>query len=142
MSETANPVAEGGIPEPKAATYPELKAGLIGADAAFICQCLDKAMTTAQASAAWMAEQNARIAAAEEKAKTPAKAEGVEPLTGASKPAESATDPIAAWSDAVDAKVKAGLARPKAIAAVARENAELHAAYIAAYNAQHGQSGR
>ena len=47
------------------------------------------------------------------------------------------TDPVARWTEAVDAKTKQGLGKPAAIAAVVHEDPELHAAYIAAVNTKH-----
>jgi signal peptide peptidase SppA len=125
--------------EPKPATYAELKAACIGADSDFICKQMDAAATLDTARSNWMAEQNNRLQAAKtetEKAKAAAEKPGVEALGGYGRKASAEiTDPIAEFSEAVDAKAKSGMTRPKAIAAVVKSNPDLHTAYVAACNA-------
>ncbi len=133
---TAAPVA------PRAASYAELKAGLPGADSAFICSQMDGNASLGQAQSAWMAEQNKRIVAANENA---AKAQaaaapkpGVPALTGkAGDGGAEASDPIESWNEAVSAKVKAGMSRARAVAAVNRENPDLREQMVSAHNAQY-----
>lgn len=48
---------------------------------------------------------------------------------------KSFTDPISLWDSSIAAKVKAGMDRKRAVAAVVRENPGLREAYVAAYNA-------
>jgi hypothetical protein len=145
-TENKTPAAEG------QATFEELKAGCVGADAAFICSQLEAKATLKQATAAWMSEQQKRIEAAN-KATEEAKAASVKAAedakAAAAKPGVKAIttsngndpvtegSPIVQWNEAVAGKVKAGLPRDKAIAAVARENPDLHDAYLIAYNEEH-----
>ena len=114
-------------PQPKAATYQELKAACLGADAAFIVSQLDANATIDAATSAWMVEQNKRIEAA--KQRPGVDAVGTKPSKG-----DGRGDAIQIWNDAVEEKVTAGLSKPKAVAAVVRENPELHAAFVAASN--------
>jgi protease-4 len=60
-------VATTETPQPKAASYAELKAACVGADAAFLCSQLEASATLTQASAAWMAAQNERLEASRQK---------------------------------------------------------------------------
>jgi ATP-dependent protease ClpP protease subunit len=128
---------------PQPAGYTELKAGLPGADPAFLCAQLESQGTLAQAQNAWMAEQNRRVTAARQEAdqaKAAAaftKPRGIEPLgDGASKPAGAgAGDPIAQFKEAVGVKVAAGMNRQKAVKEVAAENPELHESFVDAFNA-------
>ena len=70
MSETIQPATIPAAPPalPQPASFADLKAGLPGADAAFICTQLESSATLAQAQAAWMAEQNGRLATAKTEA--------------------------------------------------------------------------
>ncbi len=45
-------------------------------------------------------------------------------------------NPIEAWNAEVETKIKAGLSKARAIAAVVNEQPELHAAYLQSYNQQ------
>lgn len=131
---------------PRAASYRELKAALPGADAEFITSQLEADATAAQAQTAWMAEQNKRIEAANKaaedaKAKAQTNAMGVEPLGGATGAAFEG-DPIVAWNEALAAKLKTDPNRARAVRAVARDNPDLHEAYIAAVNAQRKRPSR
>jgi signal peptide peptidase SppA len=134
------------------ATYAEI-AAICGADEqAFICSQLACNATIEAASRAWGAElkkqrdearQAAATAKAEadaaraeaEEAKAKAKS-GVAPLGSPTGKKQTDNDPVSAFTDAVNAKISAGLAKPKAVAAVVRENPELHQAYIAAVNSR------
>jgi len=87
-------------------------------------------------------KRQVRLNAAEEKTKAAeAKADtpGVEPLGTGNQDSESTGDPVSEFKEAVAAKMKEGMARPRATAAVVHENPELHKAYLAAYNAPHGR---
>lgn len=137
--------------EPQLATYADI-AAICGADQhTFICAQLACSATPEAAAKAWTtelgrqrdealkakaeAEKEAAEARAEaEKAKVPKP--GVETLGGNSKNAADIGDPIAAWNAAIRANMALGMTKGKAAAAVAREDKELHAAYIAAVNAR------
>lgn len=119
---------------PQPASFADLKAGLPGADAAFLCSQLEQSAPLAQATAAWMAEQNRRLEesrqeAAEAKAAAALVKPGVHPVGGVATAGEASVDPIAAWNEAIAAELKAG-AKSKADAAraVVRKNPELHQA--------------
>lgn len=147
MSETQNITTETQVASPRAATIAELKAACAGADAGFLVTQLEAGATIGQAQAAWIAEQQKRLEAAEKakieaeakikEAEAKATAPGVEAL-GDSKagPATESADPVAEWHQAIAAKEKAGLERPKAIAVVVHEQPELHQAYLDAVNAK------
>jgi ATP-dependent Clp protease, protease subunit len=81
------------------------------------CKAKDEAEATAKAAA-----------------EAKAKAGGVKPL--ASSTAKSEGGPADAWRAAVADKIASGMPKAKAHSAVARENPELHAAYVAAVNAR------
>ncbi|OHB82789.1 MAG: hypothetical protein A2V98_25850 [Planctomycetes bacterium RBG_16_64_12] len=135
---------------PAAANYAELKAGLPGADAGFICEQLEAGATLAAAQRNWMATQQQRLDAATAEA-TQAKADAekakAEAATAAArKPlglsasdekvstAEFEGDAVAAFHQAVAEKVAAGIDRPRAVALVAEARPELHEAYLLATN--------
>jgi signal peptide peptidase SppA len=139
------------------AAFSELKAACVGADPAFLVSQLEANATGAQATSAWMAEQNKRIASAKsetEAAKAQVKKPGLrDPIpSGAAKSQEdplSSGDPIEAWHAAVDAELERygklrmhtrlseAQRRAKAIHTVAGRDRALHMAYIAAYPAEH-----
>jgi hypothetical protein len=48
---------------------------------------------------------------------------------------ETIADPVAAWNEAVDSRVKAGVPKAKAIRQVVLANPELHQAYLEAAKA-------
>lgn len=133
---------------PTAASYAELKAGCVGADAGFLCAQMEASATLAQAQASWMAEQAKRIEAAHkeaaeataaaEAAKQATKTPGVDALGNGGKQSgsEGSGDAIAEWNEALTAKEAVMKNRGRAIAALVREQPELHQRYIAAYNAQ------
>ena len=131
---------------PKAATIAELRAACAGADADFLVARLEAGATVAQAQTAWIAEQNARLAAAQTKADEQAKAAaeaaaktklpGVATLGEGGKPqADAGGDAVAQWNEAVPAKQATIKNRRKAMAAVVHEQPELHQAYLEAVNA-------
>jgi len=139
--------------EPRPATYHELAAICGGDEQAFICSQLAANATADAAACAWSAElrkqrdearqavvtakAEADAARAEaEEAKAKAAKSGVAPLGSPTGKQQTENDPVAAFTAAVNAKISAGLAKPKAVAAVVRENPELHQAYIAAVNAR------
>lgn len=121
---------------PAAATYEQLKAGCIGADAAFLCSQMEAKATLAQAQSAWMTEQNRRVEAARADAataKTPKP--GVAPITshGASV-ADQEGDPVVRYNSLVREKMASGMDRLKASQLVAKQNPDLHAAFLLAVN--------
>jgi len=150
---------------PKPATAAELRSACPRASDSFLLGQLEKAATLDQACAAYRADlekqlddQNAKAkelaksqAEAEAKAKAAedAKSKAEEAVKNATKlgnsgvkthgdgaPEQSSTqDPIAAWNEAVEAKVKSGKQKSSAICELAKESPELHASYIKAYNA-------
>lgn len=147
MSETQNMTTETQVATPTAATIAELKAACVGADAGFLVAQLEAGATVAQAQAAWIAEQRKRLEAAEEQrlkaeekakeAEAKANAPGVDALgDGKAGPTTESADPVAEWHQAIATKEKAGLERPKAIAAVVHEQPELHQAYLDAVNSK------
>ncbi|NLF08208.1 MAG: hypothetical protein GX594_09545, partial [Pirellulaceae bacterium] len=50
------------------------------------------------------------------------------------------SDAIAEWQESLEAKLRAGKSKPDAIRELVREQPELHAAYVAAHNAEVGPS--
>jgi len=146
---------------PKAATLDELKNCCPGANADFLVAQLDAQATAEQASRAWMGElqkkaESAEVTAKEaadakaeaEKQAAEAKAEaenakngkpGVEMLGGGGE-GEGHTDPKAEFEAAVDEKMKTGMNKADAVKAITKANPELHAAFVAAHNADIGPS--
>ena len=125
-------VATTETPQPKAATYAELKAACVGADASFLCSQLEAAATLTQASAAWMATQNERLEASRQKP-------GVEAV--GTKPSKQRqpqdTDAAKNWNDAIRERMASGMTREQATRAAAVEEPDLQTAFIAAHNAAH-----
>lgn len=124
-----------GKPAEQAASYAAIKAACPGADAEFIGAQCEAGATVQQAQAAWVAELNRRVEAASAKARKP----GVEPVGSKGGPSAETGDPIVAYNVAVTNKVKAGMKQHDAVLAVNREQPELRAAYVAAYNAAKGR---
>jgi len=151
---------------PRAATLKELRAACPGADSDFIVAAADKELTVAQAQSEWMAEQNRRIqtlqaAAKKTKAEDPADDEddeeeepaakkkakkattakvGVEPLkSSGGKSIDSFADPIAEWDEAVQANVKRGMTKQRAVMQANRDHPELREAMVLAHNEKHGR---
>lgn len=126
--------------EPQPASYQEIVAGCIGADPAFICAQQAAGATLSQAQAAWMAEQNRRIVAAQQKP-------GVEAV-GTRTPGKSQQvagydpDAIANWNQLIAQKQSEGLDRRRATSWCVENHPQEHAAYLAAFNAEHLQHSR
>lgn len=135
-----------------AATYQELKAGLPGANAEFICSQQEAGATLADAQAAWMKEQNARIekanadrAKAEEEAAAAKAKPGVKALGGKGRASSASEDdgadaddetgdPIGDFNAAVTKAMAGGADRHQAVAIVAKKQPALHKAFLLATN--------
>jgi ClpP class serine protease len=127
-----------------AATYQEIVAACPGADPAFICEQLKAGASAEQSVKDFIAAQQleleaARKEAAEAKAAAVAARKsdaGVSPLPAApqNKTAIGA-DSREEWEAAIDAKIAAGIPRPRAVAAVARARPDLREEMVAAANA-------
>lgn len=140
--------------QPQIATLDEITAACPGADDTFVLSQLRVKATVAQATSAWMkqlSENNAKLTASQketeeklkaattEQASKPVKP-GVQPVNAgatATKGSSSSEDPVVAWEEGVNEKVKAGMTKAAAVRALVIENPELHTAYIAAYTAEH-----
>lgn len=128
---------------PKAATLAEIKAGCPGADNDFIVGQLEKNVTLSDAQSAWMSEQNRRLAAKDtqiEQAKLANASAGNAPLVdgkgGGASAANFEGDAIDAYHASLKEKIAAGSTRPRAVASIAKENPELHQAYLDACMAE------
>lgn len=128
---------------PTAATLGELKSAIPDSDAAFREKCIEQGFTLPQAQTAWMSvlreqvkAKDAELATAKAKTAMPG-TEGV--ATGKKTGADVGADPESQWKAAVDAKIAGGLQHNAAVSAVARENPDLHRAYLVEYNARHGR---
>ena len=128
--------------QPTAATLGELKSAIPGSDAAFREKCLEQGFTLPQAQAAWMnvlqeqlKAKDAELSATKAKAAMP----GSDGVTTGKTHAAPTGDAESQWKAAVDAKIAAGFGHDTAVSAVARENPELHQAYLKAYNERHGR---
>jgi hypothetical protein len=128
------------VPAAAVATYDELKAGCLGADPAFLCGQLEAKATLPQAQSAWMAEQNRRLAAANERAQQAAlRQPGVDPLPAGGKltARQFDGDPIAAFEEAVHAEMdRTGAPRHIAQRKVCTSQPELREALVAVHNAR------
>ena len=148
------------------ATLAELKARFPQAGAEFYVAQIEAEASIDDAAKAWETEQanqvaklkadaeKAQKAAEEAKAEAEtAKAEndklrknqksiGNDPTDGTGKASESTelAEPIVAWNAAVDDKLKTGLKKPDAVRALAKEQPDLHAAYVQAHNEEVGPS--
>lgn len=126
-----------------AATYQEIVAACPGATPDFICDQLKTGASVEQATKDFMAWQALQIEQARrEAAEARATAErsrhssaGVEPLQAIAPVNADIANARDEWESAVAAKVKAGVSRPRAVAAVARENPKLREEMLAAVNA-------
>lgn len=125
---------------PKPATIQELKASMPDANAEFREKCLEGCFTLPQAKDAWIvelretnAQQAKTITEQEKKAQEKADAHqrpGVKPVgNGGSAVEDDAGSVVDQVNALVAEKVKGGMKRHKAFAAVARENVELSEAY-------------
>jgi signal peptide peptidase SppA len=145
MSETikGETVAELRTTEPSAATFDELEAALVGASAEFVVGQLKKRATLDEARAAWMAEQSARIEAAEKRAdeaEAKADAGGVDPVGTGNLKGEGAAaggDAAEQFWGAVRERQAAGMPRARAVSAVARERPEIREQMVDEHNRIH-----
>lgn len=128
------------------ASFEDLRACLPGADSDFLVSQLEARATLDQAQSAWMEEQNRRVAAAkaeadaararaeEAEAKAATKPAGVPPLRETATDDDAPGDAIEEFDAAVAKAMKAGLARPAAVARVARTSRELYRSFLLATN--------
>lgn len=128
------------------ATLAEIKAICPKAEPNWLLAQLEKNATLDQAGQSYRENLEAQLAIRDEELKAEkektaaaaavaAKKPGVAPLAqGKGTAASAAADPVAAFDEAVAAKVKSGLPKSKAVAAVIKADPELHAAYVAAAN--------
>ena len=142
---TESPPAAGAAVKP--AVLAELKAAIVGADAAFLIDSLEKSLTVSQAQTAWIAKQNDLLAQEHKKvevleaaAKKPGvDAVGVGRKTNAARDAEADAgeggDVITQWEALRVAKIKAGKRPDVAMRELVREHRELHEECLKAYNA-------
>ncbi len=146
---------ETGVPQPTAASIADLKKAFPTSEAAFREECMELKATLADAHELWadhvtkantkLTEDNKaqaeKIAKLEEDAKAKEEAPGVEALgVGAESDASSGGGDVAEqWRSAVAEKVTAGMKKGPAIAAVVKEQPELHKSYLETYNAEHRQ---
>lgn len=134
-----------------AATYAEIVAACPGASAEFICDQLKEGATVEKAGQNFMAHQALALEVANKKiadiqAKAEADATAAANAAAAAKPATTGVDPLKTaattteaaggspfedFQASVEAKVKAGMNRPRAVAAAVRENPERHALILA-----------
>lgn len=149
MSDPANTNTNSNQNQP--AGYAELKAAFPKAAAEFLTAQLDSQATIEQARAAYQTQLEASAAAATKKAeeaeakaaeaqkKLDAKSGGVDPIgDGKGAAAGGSGDAIERFQEAVAARIAAGVKdRARATAMVVRDDPELHAAYLAQYNALH-----
>lgn len=145
--------AKGTMSEPTAATLDEIRLYCSGADEKFILAQLERKATVDQVRSNWTDEQGKRIAAlsadlqSKDKARLEAEAKmaeaekvavakkpGVKLLADGGKTEGAIADPATEWQAAIDAKLKAGLPRDRAVRAVAHERPELREALVAAAN--------
>lgn len=122
------------------ATYQQIKAECVGADAEFIVAELDAGATVEQARKDWMTEQSLRLEEAKKgaaaKAKAETKAPGVQPLPEGANDAAAGGSGEDFWA-AVKEREKAGMPRARAIAATVKEDHARHAAMLAEHNQAH-----
>lgn len=128
----------------QAAAYHELVAACPGATSEFVCEQLERRASVAQAKDAWIALQNEQLKASREQAQQTANAgaannSGFEPL-GTAPPSKGAGGEPATgeatdqFDEAVRERMAGGMSRESAIGAVAREQPELHQAFLLATN--------
>lgn len=138
-------------PAPQPATLAELKAAFPTASSDFVLQQLEANATLLVATQAFAADQAAQVQQLQqqlaerdkqvttiEQSAGKLKLPGVKPLAiesqGDDSEAEAAADPVASYDQLVRAKVKSGADRRSACLAVARENPQLHQAFLLATN--------
>lgn len=140
------------VAERKPASIAELKAKFPKASAEFRESCLERGLTLAEATDAYLAktqedldQANARVASTQqelEKTKAASNRPGVDPVLpskGQSQAADTAGSATDRWNEAIAAKVKAGMKRDRAISAVVKADPDLHAAYLAEHNEANGR---
>lgn len=111
------------------ATFAELKAACVGADAAFLVSQLEASATVDQARNSWMAEQNRRIEAAK-------KLPGVEAVGTKAVPAVQQFGAAKAeWDAKTEALIAKGKSKKEAFSLVDRQNPGLREAMIEQVNA-------
>ena len=118
--------------EPVAATYEELKGACPGADAEFLCSQLEANATADQAVKAWMIAQQKRVDEANKRANRAAAASTVDGVGTAMDGNGQSGGGSAAeqWREALAAKVQGGVDKVKAVRLLAKEQPELHQAYV------------
>lgn len=137
-----------------AATYQELVASCVGATPEFICEQLKAGATVEQSQKDWMAHQQLQLEASRnetqavrtkaaadlEAEKARAKLPGNDPLIektgGGDGMHASGNDARDQFNAAVEAKIKGGMSRPRAVSAVVREQPALHEALVPGITAQ------
>lgn len=143
--------------QPGPATFDELTAAFPKASAEFLVSQQACKATMSQAQAAYQAmlekraeEMEAKAAAAEKsrfdaeaKLKAGASGQTIVPEVGGTKVGgDNSGDPIAAWESALEALEAKGIKHAKAISKLVKENPEMHAAYLEAYNLKHAAARR
>jgi len=113
----------------RTASYHEIVAACPGAAAEFIGRQLSRHATVEQARKAWMAEQNARLAAADGKLAA-ARASGRQGHSMSVTPEAGAEE----FCELVAEKIDRGMTRQTAVAVVATSRPDLHQAYLLATN--------
>lgn len=129
------------VTKPAAATLQEIQGACAGADNDFLVEQLGTNATLDQARSAWMAEQNRRLEAQQEKLD---KQEAAAKKPGFDIPGERASgqqsgdaaydDPVAEFNSRIRKRVAGGMDRRTATMAVAREDKALHEAFVKATN--------
>lgn len=130
-----------------AATYAEIVAACPGAPPEFICDQLKAGASAEQSTKDFIAYQQLQIDAVKTQAakeiadakaaaaKPAAKAPGVDPLPEKVATSEAVADAREEWEAAINANVKAGMSRPKAVSVAASKHPRLREEMLAAVNA-------
>lgn len=137
----SDPTKETAPATPAAATLKELKAAMPKASADFHLKALEDGLTVSAALAAYAAH----LEAANDDLRAKQTTIGAKAPVAAGKKGDaeaSGGDPIADFKAIVDGHLSAGMKREKAWSKAVHENKDLHAAYVAAYNDQHGRKTR
>ena len=146
MDESTAPVSTVQPPPlPAAVNITNLERACPGADNDFLIGQLRGNATLAQAQSAWMIEQSRRLETAKAEtaaAKALAAKPGVPALSDRQPAEKTATggDAIANWHQALAEQKKLGRSNAAAVAALVREQPELHAAYLAEFNAANARA--
>jgi len=131
-------------PKPEASqsesAYEAIKAACPGADAEFLCAAMEGKLTAEQARDKWIEKLQAESATA--KAERDAALESLAALRAegiGNKPVETAVNEVSdagtlsakeQWNKAIQEKVSGGMSKAAAIAKLAKDNPDLHAAYL------------